>query len=85
METTCSPLLGVAMGVEKLLGFHVAALLMCARSLRVLQGLWLGNEPPQDLCYTTLFAGSNLKDFMPLVLTSAFKLFTVANLRYQLS
>ena len=33
MEPVCSPLLGVAMGVGKLLGFHVVAMQVCARVL----------------------------------------------------
>ena len=45
------------MGVRKLLGFDVEAMLVCARSLRMLQEFWLGDEPSKDLCYTALFAG----------------------------
>ena len=66
----------VLQGGGKLLGFHVAAMQVCARSFRVLQGFWVGNEPPPpQKTYGTLalLAGSNLKGLMPLVLMSAFK------------
>ena len=38
MGLACSPLLGIAMRVGKLVGFRVTATQVCARSLSVLAG-----------------------------------------------
>ena len=52
MGLACSPLLGIAMRVGKLVGFRVTATQERARSLRILAGKWTPPPSPKDLCHT---------------------------------